>query len=48
MTTLMPVQGLAVGRGRRLLAAVALLMVVAFTITTLPGVRSTTDRKSVV
>jgi len=43
MTTLMPVQGLAVGRGRRLLAAVALLMVVAFTITTLPGVRSTTS-----
>jgi PAS domain S-box-containing protein len=43
MTTLTPVRGLAVGRGRRALAAVALLLVAAFTATTLPGVRSTTS-----
>ena len=42
MTTLTPVRSLVVGRGRRVLAAVALLLVAAFTVTTLPGVRSTT------
>lgn len=41
MTTLTPVGGLALGRGRLGLAAVALLVVAAFTVTTLPGVRST-------
>jgi PAS domain S-box-containing protein len=41
MTTLAPARGLSVGRGPRLLAAVALLLVAAFTVSTLPGVRST-------
>ena len=42
MTTLTPVRSLALGRGRRVLGVVALLLVAAFTVTTLPGVRSTT------
>ncbi|HEY3530131.1 MAG TPA: PAS domain S-box protein [Nocardioides sp.] len=40
MTTVASPQALSVGRGPRLLAALALLLVAAFTITTLPGVRS--------
>lgn len=40
MTTVVSPQALSVGRGPRLLAVIALLLVAAFTATTLPGIRS--------
>ena len=42
MTTEAPARGPSLGRGSRLLAAAASVLVAAFTVTTVPGVRSST------